>query len=106
MLSVGEVPPDQVGAVRGFVQNEQIDDQFYRIQFGTQTRTVAEADLELLPEESDPWADLLQGRSEGAATFQKLLTFERLRRPQSRVATALARRARSFYRISSSHCLS
>jgi hypothetical protein len=48
---------------------------------------VPETDLELLPEDTDMWSDLAVSRTEGAATFQKLLTFERLRRPPSRVAS-------------------
>ncbi len=43
-----------------------------------------------MPDDTDPWSDLdaVQGyRFEGSETFQKLLTFERIRRPPSRVAT-------------------
>jgi hypothetical protein len=68
------------------VPNEQLDGQFYGIHFGTHTWTVPEGDFELLPEETNPWGDLFEGRFEGAATFQKLLT--RLRRPPSRVASS------------------
>ena len=80
--------PDQVGVVRAVVLNEQMEDLLYKVQFGTQSRTVSDADLEPLPDEADLWEDLVAGRTEGAATFQRLLTFERLRRPPSRVATS------------------
>ncbi len=79
--------PEQVGVVRGIVSSEQVSERLYRVQFGTQTRIVPEQDLEPLPEDSDPWSDVLKGRFEGSGTFRKLLTFERLRRPPSRVAT-------------------
>lgn len=79
--------PDQVGVVRDIVPNEQLCERLYRVRFGTQTRTVPEQDLELLPEDTDPWEDLRNGRFEGTEAFQKLLTFERLHRPPSRVAT-------------------
>ena len=77
------------------MSSEQVAERLYRVQFGTHTRTVPEQDLELLPEDTDPWSDVLkggfegvfEGRFEGSETFQKLLTFERLRRPPSRVAT-------------------
>ena len=92
LFSVGSpvrrrVAPDQVGVVREIVSSEQVEEWLYKVQFGTQTRTVPEQDLEPLPEDTDPWSDLLKGRFEGSETFQKLLTFERLRRPPSRVAT-------------------
>jgi superfamily II DNA or RNA helicase len=80
--------PEQLGVIRAVLPNEQLDEQLYKVQLGTQSRTVSERDLELLPDEADSWADLLDHRTEGAATFQKLLTFERLRRPPSRVATS------------------
>ena len=89
--------PDQVGVVRDIVPNEQLCERLYRVQFGTQTRTVPEQDLELLPEDTDPWSDMLNDRFEGTETFQKLLTFERLRRPPSRVATTFgSARAKLF----------
>ena len=77
----------KIGAVRDIVSSEQVDERLYRVQFGTHTRTVPEQVLEPLPKDTDPWSDLLEGRFEGGATFQKLLTFERLHRPPSRVAT-------------------
>ena len=55
-----------------------------------------------MPDDADPWSDLLlpddtdprsdpdavhRYRFEGSETFHKLLTFERIRRPPSRVAT-------------------
>lgn len=80
--------PEQVGVIRAVLSSDQLDEQLYKVQFGTQSRTVSEHDLEPLREDADPWADLLELRTEGAASFQKLLTFERLRRPPSRVATS------------------
>ena len=79
--------PEQVGAVRNVVIHEQLGERLYRVRFGTQTKTVPERDLELLPEDADPWRDLREGAFGGAEAFQRLLTFERLRRPPSRVAT-------------------
>jgi superfamily II DNA or RNA helicase len=80
--------PDQVGVVRSVLWNDQTEEHIYRVQFGGGARTVPETDLELLPDDTDIWADLIGSRTEGAATFQKLLTFERLRRPPSRVAAS------------------
>ena len=79
--------PDQVGLVREVVRHEQIEERLYRVQFGTQTKTVPEQDLETLPEDTDPWSELLNARFEGHTAYRRLLTFERLRRPPSRVAT-------------------
>ncbi len=80
--------PDKVGVVREVRWHEQTDDCLYRVQFGNGTFTVPEEDLELLPPERDPWGDVVNGRVEGAATFQRLLTFERLSRPATRVAAS------------------
>ena len=89
--------PGQVGVVRDIVPNEQLCERLYRVQFGTQTRTVPEQDLELLPADTDPWQDLLKHRFEGTETFQKLLTFERLRHPPSRVATTFGTARAKFF---------
>jgi len=93
LFAVGDVvrrrsAPEQVGVIRAVLPSEQLDERFYKVQLGTQSRTVSEHDLELLPNEADAWADLLDHRIEGVRIFQKLLTFERLRRPPSRVATS------------------
>lgn len=50
------------------------------------SKSVPEEDLELVPEDANPWRDLLEGRTEGVGVYQKLLTFERINRPPSRVA--------------------
>lgn len=77
---------NDVGVVREVVCHEQVDELLYKVRFGIQTRTVPEQDLELLPDDADLWSDLIEGRFEGSEVFRKLLTFERLRRPPSRVA--------------------
>jgi len=80
--------PDAVGVVREVRWSDQTEEWLYRVRFGQQIITVPETDLELLPEDVDPWADIAAGRVEGAATLRKLLTFERLRRPPTRVAAS------------------
>ena len=93
MFAVGQVirrrsAPDQTGVVREVKWNEQSDECGYRVQFGGQMKSVPESDMEPLPEILDPWADLEAGRVEGAAAFQRLLTFERLRKPPTRLAAS------------------
>ena len=39
------------------------------------SKSVPEEDLELVPEDANPWRDLLEGRTEGVGVYQKLLTF-------------------------------
>lgn len=79
--------PDKSGVVKECLRDEQVDGWRYLVIFGgPPARDVPESDLQLVPEEIDPWDDLVQGRHEGADAYQKLLTFERLNRPPSRVA--------------------
>ena len=70
--------PDFVGIVRQVSWDEQADECRYRVQFSGQLKSVPEGDLERLPDTKDLAQDLLDGRVEGAANFQRLLTFERL----------------------------
>src|SRR5439155_5683131 len=77
--------PDVVGQVVEALWDDQAEEWTYRVRFGSGLRGVPEAELEALPEESDPWSELQQGRVAGAAAFKSLLTYERLRKPPSRL---------------------
>ena len=79
--------PDKSGLVRERFWSDQTDEWIYKVQFGMPpSKSVPEEDLELVPEDANPWRDLLEGRTEGVGVYQKLLTFERINRPPSRVA--------------------
>jgi SNF2 family DNA or RNA helicase len=79
--------PAQSGVVKQKDWSDQDSGWLYKVNFGMPpARMVPDGDLELVPEDVDPWIDLLTGRTDGAQAFQKLLTFERVHRPPSRVA--------------------
>ena len=90
--------PDAVGVVRdaGYLQ-EATGDWIYRVQFGSATRGVAESELELLPEDADPWEDVREGVFAGAPAFRTLMTHERLRRPPSPIAASFGSAKAAFY---------
>lgn len=60
----------------------------YRVEFGQHKQTQPESALELLPDSVDPWRDLQDGKVSGPDPYHRLLTFERIRRPASRVAAS------------------
>ncbi len=66
--------------------NEQLEEWWCTVRFGTSIKTVPATDLEALPEHEDPWDAVIQGRVSGAEAFQRLLTFERLRKPPTRIS--------------------
>ena len=79
--------PDKHGVVRDRTWSDQTEEWIYRVLFGgPPARSVPETDLDLVLDETDPWRDLLEGRTESLGVYQKLLTFERINRPPSRVA--------------------
>jgi len=80
--------PDKVGQVREARWNEQAEEWTYRVQFGGAINSVPESDLEYLPEIRDAWEDLARGRVDGPHTLHRLLTFERLRKPPTRLAAS------------------
>lgn len=92
-----KIAPDQVGVVREKKWSDQLEEYLYRVQFGTATRNLPADDIELLPSDRSEWVDLLGDRCAGAEAFQRLLTFERLRRPPTRIAASFgSARARFF----------
>ena len=80
--------PDSVGVIRTRRFNEQTEEWLYEVQFGTGVRFVPGDDIEELPEQRNMFQDLADGRVEGAAVLRRLLTFERLRRPPTRIAAS------------------
>ncbi len=79
--------PDKSGVVRDRYWSDQTEEWIYKVHFGVPpAKNVPETDLEHVPEDGDVWRDLLDGRTEGLGVYQKLLTFERINRPPSRVA--------------------
>lgn len=89
--------PDVVGLVRAVDWDEQLGERWYRVQFGSALRGVPESDLEALPNDADPWADAFAGRYASARAFQSRLTFERLRKPPSRIALSFGSARAAFY---------
>jgi SNF2 family DNA or RNA helicase len=89
--------PATVGVVRDAYWQEATSEWICRVQFGSSTRGVAASDLELLPEEVDPWEDVRQGRFGGHRSFLKLMTYERLRKPPSRIAGSFGAAKAAFY---------
>jgi len=78
--------PDQCGLVRDVELSPQAGVFWYLINFGGVRTSVAEGDLELVPDSEDAWDALRGGRVAGASAFHLTLTLERLIRPPSRIA--------------------
>src|SRR5262245_11614178 len=79
--------PDRSGVVRERYRSDQTNEWIYKVHFGVPpAKGVPETDLERVPVDQDPWHDLIDGRYEGASVYHKLLTFERINKPPSRVA--------------------
>ncbi len=78
--------PNLVGVVKEPSWNDALEEWSYTVQFGVAKKAVLETDLELLPDTLDPWDDLTRGSFATADALRTLLTFERLRRPPTRLA--------------------
>lgn len=89
--------PDAVGTVVGASWDPQVRDWHYRVRFGTGARGVPGSDIEPMPLDPDLIDDLTGGRHANAATFRTLLTYERLRKPPSRVAASFGSAKALFY---------
>lgn len=89
--------PDVVGRVVNKRWNPQLGCWAYRVQFGVGVREIPEDALELLPSTRDPWDDLEAGRFASAVTFRTMMTFERLRKPPSRIASSFGSAKATFY---------
>ena len=89
--------PDQAGTVLSASWDVQVLDWHYKIRFGTGSRGVPASDIERMPEDRDLVEELLRGRSSNAASFRTLLTFERLRKPPSRIAASFGSAKAAFY---------
>ena len=50
--------PDQAGAVVCSSWDDQTDEWIFVVRFGNSRKAVPESELELLPEEVDPWEEL------------------------------------------------
>ncbi|MGE5359805.1 MAG: hypothetical protein ACM3NQ_12380 [Bacteroidales bacterium] len=86
-----------MGVVCELVWSDQFDDWLYKVRFGTELKTVAPEDIEPLPKDREPIDDFREGRLLGGDEFQRLLTFERLRKPPTRIASSFgSARARFF----------
>ena len=89
--------PNLSGSVVSSTWDVQVEDWHYRIRFGMGTRGVPASNVELVPEESDLIDELARGRSSNAASFLTLMTYERLRKPPSRVAASFGSAKAVFY---------
>ena len=79
--------PDMGGIIVNQVFNDQMDCQEYKVRFANNLRGVPEGDLELIPDHMDPWHDLLEGKyAASQQAFVELMTYERLRKPPTRIA--------------------
>lgn len=80
--------PDVVGSVVRCTFDEQHDEWMVQVQFGTSLRGLPADLLECVPENRSAWSELGQGRCASATAFRSLMTFERLRRAPSRLASS------------------
>ena len=81
---------EAVGVVAEARFNRQAEEWQYTVQFGAATKTVLESSLIAFALAKSPWDALASGRVSGAEHFIALLTFHRLRRPPTRIATSFA----------------
>jgi len=89
--------PDAVGTIVSSSWDIQVGAWHYKVRFGTGARGVPASDLEPMPGDADLIDDLARGRYSNAATFRTLLTYERLRKPPSRVAASFGSAKAAFY---------
>ncbi len=89
--------PDVVGVVIAERWNPQLRGWAYRIQFGNGVREIPEDSLEPLPARQEPWEDFAFGAFGAAPTFRTMMTFERLRKPPSRIAASFGSAKATFY---------
>lgn len=89
--------PSVVGRIRNKYFEEATQEWIYRVQFGNSVRGVSESELELLPDDVDPWDDVRSVRFGNADDFVNLLTYERLRKPPARIAASFGSAKAAFY---------
>ena len=89
--------PDVCGVIRASSFSPQIEVWVYRVQFGTSTRSIPEDNLELVPELFDPWEDARSGQFGSSSTFQMLMTYERIRKPPTRIAASFGSAKATLY---------
>jgi superfamily II DNA or RNA helicase len=89
--------PDAVGQVANAHWDDAAEEWTYEVRFGSGIRGVPEVELEVMPSDADPWEELAAGRVAGAAALKALLTYERLRRPPSRLASSFGSAKAAFY---------
>lgn len=89
--------PDALGIVKACEWEEQIGEWFYRVRFGTSSKGVRESDLEPVPDDADPWGDAASGSYSMSDAFRTRLTYERLRKPPSRIAASFGSARAAFY---------
>ena len=76
---------------------EATGEKIYRIRFGTSVKSVAESEIEYLPDITDAWDAIRRSSFNGSRAFKTLMTFERLRRPPSPIAASFGSAKAAFY---------
>lgn len=89
--------PNIVGQIRSVEWDEQTESWRCRVQIGSSLRGIPASDLEALPDEADPWTDAISLRLANATAFRSRLTYERLRKPPSRIAASFGSARAAFY---------
>lgn len=89
--------PDQGGLIVSRSWDDQVEEWVYRVNFGASIRGVPEGELEVVPQNLDPWADAMAGRFSSSSAFRTTMTYERLRKPPSRVAESFGSARATFY---------
>jgi superfamily II DNA or RNA helicase len=87
----------EIGVVYRMYASSQANAWMYVVQFGQARSTLHESDLEDIHLIVDDWEALTQGQVSNAADFKALLTYERLRRPPSRIAASFGAAKAAFY---------
>ncbi|MBK8013938.1 MAG: DEAD/DEAH box helicase [Deltaproteobacteria bacterium] len=80
--------PDAAGVVVGVDWDEQLEEWTVGVRFGTGIRGLVADMLEAVPETPDAWGDLSSGRAASLGAFRTVMTYERLRKPPSRIAAS------------------
>lgn len=89
--------PAEPGTVLSLDYDDQLDEWFVKVRFGTRITSLEASRLEGAGGSHDPWEDLAAGVAGSARSLRTLLTYERLRVPPGPVGASFGTaRARLF----------
>lgn len=89
--------PSEPGTVLSLDYDDQLDEWFVSVRFGTRRTSIEASRLEPWEDAPDPWRDLERQVTRAARDLRTLLTFERIRVPPGPVGTSFgSARAKLF----------